>query len=374
MMNKMWFLSKKPAVQRILFHTINHSGLGHLNRAIAVAQWLNAGNADVQVLFLIEGGEDFIEPTGFPWILIPGHNQTTEDENCEQITQTVLDVFRPDLVIHETILHEAIHRPVKHAGVKEVLMGNVGGLLRSQIRDKYSLMNEIDLLIVLQRREEVQPSDQALIARYTGRTLYAGPLVRQKGRMAIDDLRRRLGLTSEHKAILLTFGGGGYDLTKELLANMLAARTHILERYPQAKLIVITGPYFTGDLPEVDEFVCYSSRFEPFLTDYINIASTVVCMAGYNTLNEIAFSGIPAVCIPVSEADDQVGAGSMEEYAQNFPNITLGITNTEELTCHVIEALAKQRDLSVTQEFWHRAQLASQSIVGEIESLLAEAI
>lgn len=370
MTSNIWFLPRKPGTKRILFHTINHSGLGHLNRAIAVAQWLQAESQDIHVLFLIEGGEDFIEPTGFPWILIPGHNQATENENCEYITEKVLDVYRPDLMIHETVLHEPIHGPVRVAGVKEALMGNVGGLLRSQLRDKLSMMNELDLLIVLQQREEVEPADQALIAEYTGTTLYVGPLVRQKDRVASDALRSRLGLTSTDKVLLLTFGGGGYDLTGELLTNVLAARTRILDTYPDVKLIVITGPYFHGELPETNDFVCYASRFEPFLTDYINIASTVVCMAGYSTLNEIAFSGVPAVCVPASEADDQIGAGSMEEYAQRFPNITIGSPDTGALAQHVIAALAKERDISVTRQFWRRAQAASRSITGEIKSLL----
>jgi predicted glycosyltransferase len=372
MTSKVWFLPKEPHTKRVLFHTINHSGLGHLNRAIAVTQWLKAENNDLQVLFLIEGGEHFIEPTGFPWILIP--SQPSESEQCEYIVQRVLDVFRPDLIIHETVLHEYIHRPIRAAGVKEALMGNVGGLLRGQLRDKLAIMNELDLLIVLQRREEVEPSDQALIAQYTGKTVYAGPLVRLKDSVAGDDLRRRLNLTNANKVILLTFGGGGYNMTGELLANMLAARTRILDEYPLARLVLITGPYFTGELPEVDDFVAYASRFEPFLTDYINIASAVVSMAGYSTLNEIASSGIPAVCVPVSEADDQVGAGNLEEYARGFPNIRISSSNIEELTQQVIAALARARDLTIVQEFWRRAEMASQSIVSEIKDLLTDTI
>src|SRR5258708_40116559 len=99
MNNNLWFLPKGPNTIRILIHAINHVGLGHINRSIAVAQWLKAAIPDVQVLFLVEGGEHFIEPSGFPWILIP--NQSSENEHCEQITRTVLDVFRPTLSIHE---------------------------------------------------------------------------------------------------------------------------------------------------------------------------------------------------------------------------------------------------------------------------------
>src|SRR6185312_15721109 len=174
-MNRIWFLPKKTGVKRILFHAINHVGLGHINRSIAVAQWLKAGIPDLQVLFLIEGGEDFIEPTGFPWIFVPG--QPTESENCEQITRNVLNVFQPDLAIIETRMREQIHRPIRDAGVREVLMGNVGDLLRSQLRENLETMNEVDLFLVLQRQEEVQPSDQELISHYTGKIVYAGPLV-----------------------------------------------------------------------------------------------------------------------------------------------------------------------------------------------------
>ncbi len=370
MRNNIWFLPKKPGMKRMLFHAINHSGLGHLNRSIAVAQWLKVGIPDLQVLFLIEGGENFINPTGLPWIMVPGHNQTSENENCEQITRNILSVFRPDVLMHETVLHEPIHCSAREAGVKEALMANVGGLLRDQLTRPLSRsrMNELDLLIVLQQREEVAREDQALIDQYTGRTLFAGPLVRQKDRFAGDALRKKLNLTEANNVILLTFGGGGYNLTGELLANTLAARAAILERYPRAKLIVITGPYFSGELPEENDFVCYASRFEPFLTDYLNIASGVVCMAGYSTVNEIAASGVPAVCVPAAEADDQVGAGNMEEY------IRVGCTDTGDLALQVISALARERDLSVTQEFSRRAKAAAESIVGEIKRLFDDAV
>lgn len=368
MNSRIWFLPKRPGTKRILFHAINHIGLGHMNRSIALAQWLKAGIVDLELLFLIEGGEDFIEPTGFPWIIVPG--QPTESEHCEQITRKVVEVFQPDLSIHETLLREQIHRPMRSAGVKQVVMGNMGDLLRTQLREELPMMNEVDLFLVLQQREEVLPADQELIARYAGRIVYAGPLVRLKALVSSDDLRYKLHLTNEHKVILVTLGGGGWDMDRILLANLLAAKAQILASYPQARLVIITGPHFTDALPQVDEFVCYVSLFEPFITDYMNIASAIICVAGYSTVNEVAASGIPAICVPAPDAEDQVGAGGMGEYAQGFPNIVLSSTDTGELARKVIDALGRERDFSVTKEFWCRAGAASQSMVSEIKRLL----
>ncbi len=364
----MWFAPKEPGSKRILIHAINHVGLGHMNRAISVAQWLKKDIPDLQVLFLVEGGEDFIAPTGFPWLFVAG--QGNELESYERMTRTVLEIFRPDLSIHETFLREQIHYPVRDAGIKQVLMGNVGNILRTQFRDRLSLVNDMDLAIILQQPEEVELEDRALIAGYKGKTLYAGPLVRYKKQMTSGDLRKKLGLTEEQQVILLTLAGGGWDASKEILANMLAAREEILAKYPQARLIAITGPYFTGELPEIDGFVCYASKFEPFFNDYLDIAAAVVSMAGYSTVNEVAGSGIPAVCVPTAESGDQVGAGSMSEYASSFPNMVVSSTQKEELAQKVIEALGRERDLSVVQEFWGRAEKASSAIVGEIKALL----
>ncbi|HEV2581967.1 MAG TPA: glycosyltransferase [Ktedonobacteraceae bacterium] len=365
-----WFQAKPPGVKRVLFHSINHTGLGHLNRSIAVAQLLKADMPDVQVLFMIEGGEDFIEPSGFPWMLIPGHNQSSEAENIEYITRTALEVYQPDLMIYETVLLESMRTPVREAGVKEALMGNMGGLLRNQVRDFIAGKHPVDLLLVLQQPEEVTPDDRALVGQYTGRATYAGPLVRLKDQLSRESLRKKLGLADQHRVILLTFGGGGYDMVQQLLTNLLSTRSQILAACPEAKLVVISGPYFSGELPDEDEFICRSSRFEPFLTDYIDIASAVVCMAGYNTVNEIAVSGIPAVCVPVTEADDQVGRGSMGEYAERFPNMALGSMDTDTLALQVIEALSRDRDLSVTRAFRQRADGASRVIVNEMKRLL----
>ena len=368
--HSMWFQPKPVGMKRILFHAINHTGLGHLNRAIAVAQLLKANLPHVQVLFLIEGGEDFIEPTGFPWIMVPGHNQTSEAENIEYITRTTIEVYRPDLVVYETVLLEPIHAPIKGAGIREVLMGNVGGLLRNQIRDCSTPGSELDLLLVLQQREDLTPGDQALIDQYGGKKVCVGPLVRLKDQFARESLRRKLGLAEENKVILLTFGGGGYDMARQLLTSALSAREAILARCPEARLVVVTGPYFAGELPEKDEFIAYASRFEPFLTDFIDISSAIVCMAGYNTVNEIAVSGIPAVCVPTTEADDQIGPGSIAEYTRNFPNMMVGTTDSNALARQVIEALSRERDVTVTRSYWQKANQASQIITGELKKLL----
>ncbi|HLX41399.1 MAG TPA: glycosyltransferase [Ktedonobacteraceae bacterium] len=366
--SKMWFTPKEPGSKRILIHAINHVGLGHMNRAISVAQWLKKDMPGLQVLFLVEGGEDFIAPTGFPWIFVAG--QGNELESYERMTRTALELFRPDLSIHETFLREQIHYPVRDAGIKQILMGNVGNILRTQFRDRLSMVNDMKLAIILQQQEEVEPADQALIAGYKGKTLYAGPLVRYKKQVMGGDLRQKLGLTPEQKVILLTLAGGGWDASKDILNNILSAREAILTAHPEARLIAITGPYFTGELPAIDDFVCYASKFEPFFNDYLDISSVVVSMAGYSTVNEVAGSGIPAVCVPTAESGDQVGTGSMSEYAQSFPNMVVSSTRKEELAQKVIDALGQQRNLSVVQAFWSRAEKASSAIVGEIKSLL----
>jgi UDP-N-acetylglucosamine--N-acetylmuramyl-(pentapeptide) pyrophosphoryl-undecaprenol N-acetylglucosamine transferase len=368
MKNGLWFLPKKPHIKRILFHAINHVGLGHINRSIAVAQWLQAAIPNLQALFLIEGGEDFIDPTGYPWILIPG--QASENEHIGQITCKTIEVFQPDVIVHETLLRPAIHEAARAAGVKQVVMGSLGDALRDQLRHNLSLLNQVHLLIVLQQRTEVLSTDQELIAQYRSQTLYAGPLVRRKKQLTSEILRRKLGLTSENKVIFVTFGGGGWDLARSLLSTILAAKEQILSRYPQAKLIAIPGPHFSGDLPAQDDFVCYVSRFEAFLDDYVDIASVVVMMAGYSTVNEIASSGVPAVCIAVSDAEDQVGTGGMGEYAQTFPNITASSADPHILTKNILAALERERDFSAVNNFWQYAETASRSIVAAIEQVL----
>ena len=124
MKSKVWFLPGEPFAKRILIHAINHVGLGHMSRSLAIAQWLQTGIPDVHILFLIEGGEYLIEPTGFPWIMVPG--QPTESVHAEQITQKVLDVFQPSLVIHDTLIREFVYKPARDAGVRQVLVGRIG--------------------------------------------------------------------------------------------------------------------------------------------------------------------------------------------------------------------------------------------------------
>lgn len=368
MSSNIWFRPKSAREKRVVFHVRSRVGLGHINRSVTVAQWLRQQLPHVNILFLIEGGEDLVEPAHIPYIHL-GH--LSEGEQCQEITRSVIRTFQPDLVIYETFLEENVYRPIMESGgIKQAVMGNVGDVLREEFAEKLPVLNKMDLLLILQQQIEVTPQDQAMLAQYSGRMIFAGPLVRQKTQIPASELRQKLGLSASDKAILLTLGGGGYDIAEEMLANMLATGDKVRAHYPQARLIVITGLHFKGHMPHIDDYVCYASKFEPYFTDFINIASVVVSMAGYSTVNEIAGSGVPAICVPAGEADDQLGLGSMSEYALSFPNMSVSATNVEELAEKLIASLAKERNLSAITAFWNRAQRASQHIVGEISSLL----
>lgn len=360
----MWFLPKQPGTRRVLFHAINHVGLGHMNRAIAVAQWLQALDPQIQCLFLIEGGEEFMQPAGFPWVMV--FSQEAERENTSQITRTVLQVFQPDLAVYETRMRPQIYQPIMECGIPQVLMGNLGELLRTELQDNLQTLNRIAMFLVLHPQNEVSDADRALISRYSGKAVFAGPLVRRKSSAAAQLLRRKLGLSDADKPILLTFGGGGYTLAKDLLASVLAARPQVLAAYPQAKLVIVTGPHFTAALPPKDEFIVHASLFEPFFSDYLEMASAIVCMSGYNTINEVIATGIPAVAVPTSEADDQVGEGGIGAYAAGFPHIAVSGIQTDELAQHIIAALGKERNYAATAVFQQKAEAASRRIVQTI--------
>lgn len=265
-----------------------------------------------------------------------------------------------------------IRKPIlcacKDAGTKQVLVGRVGGVLRSQFQERLSMINEIDTLLIPHPSSEVTASDQELFAQYSGKIIYTGPIVRLQERTSGESLRHKLGLTDEHKVILLTLGGGGWKLANDLMKNLLTAKTQILEKYPQARLIAIVGPHFDGELPQIDDFVCYASRFEPCITDYLNVASAVVCMGGYNTVYEVATTGLPAVSVPTTETDDFDGRTA--SYAQRFSHMVQGTAEPEVLAHEVINVLARGRDLASVEVFWQQARAAAQHMTDEIRYLL----
>jgi UDP-N-acetylglucosamine--N-acetylmuramyl-(pentapeptide) pyrophosphoryl-undecaprenol N-acetylglucosamine transferase len=367
--HRFWFYPTEN--KRILFHAINHIGLGHLNRQMAVAEWLKLGIDDVQFLFLIEGAKELIEPTEFQWIEVPGQQNESELEYCGQITRNVLNHFRPNLIVHDTLIRKPIYKAAKDVGVKQALVGRAGGILREQFQQNPSMMSEIDLLLLPHYRQELTASDHDLFTSSVRKSVYTGPIIRRQGQVSGYDVRQRLGLTAEQKVILVTFGGGGWTLANELLTSVLAARAEILAAYPQTRLVVITGPHFSGALPEKDEFVCYVSKFELLITDYLNVASVVVCMAGYNTVNEIAATGTPAICVPPSlEADEFVGRPG--SYMRRFPHMVQGSTDSAFLARQICEALSQEQDPTAVQAFWQRARTAAQTMVDAIKELLEE--
>lgn len=340
---------------RILFHAINHVGLGHLNRLLAIAEYLREGCALKQCLFLIEGGRDLIQSTDLPWIQIPAFGDFRSERwlkwfgisECEKypegITRAVAQIFGPDIVVLDTVLYKPVVAGIAGTSAKVVLVGRIGDLLRRQLDSGIPEFDRLDLVLVPQEEAEISITDRQRLRKIKCRVVYTGPIVRDRGGDP-QQLRRTLGLSESDPLIVLTLGGGGWNFAERLLMSVIEARGLILHKVPTCKLVILCGPHFTGSLPKTDDFVLYVSQFEPNVGAFLRAASVVVCMCGYNTMNEVVLAEVPTICVPAPEADDQLARAS--DYERRFPRITTGCLDPIVLANQISALLMEPRRVS----------------------------
>ncbi|MCC6751159.1 MAG: hypothetical protein IT371_26125 [Deltaproteobacteria bacterium] len=366
--------------RRALFHALNHVGLGHLNRTLGVAEALLAAESPPEVLFLIEGGRELIDATPLPWIQIPAFadfrterwRKQFELAECEAYTEAVArgaaEVFRPQLLVGDTVIYPPVVGPARAVGARVALVARIGGLVREQLAARDERLAQVDLLVAPHHRGELPAEDEALLDRAGKPVAYVGPIVRRAVSRAQAEKVARL-FAEEERMVLVLLGGGGWGFTRQVLEALLAALPAIERAEPAARVCAIVGPHFQGALPAVGGALRHVARFEADLPCFIERAAAVLCLAGYNTMHEVAAAGVPAVCVPCDEADDQLERA--REFARRYPAFAVGEARAEALAEALLAALGRRPDEKVRAEVAEEARATAGRLRGALEPLFA---
>jgi len=290
---------------RVAFHAINGVGLGHLVRALTLADEVRRLEPSAALLILTSAVDTSrVEAAGFDFVQFPprlaephADPHRARSGLPEDLSNAALlgafEAFRPDLVVFDTHAPAAVVRGAAALGARTVLV--LRELRPKAFREFLSgkAADDFDRIVVPHGPGEVSlsgvPDDVAVEV--------VGPVVRE-GASRAD--------AGDPPRLLVLAGGGGQpvDGARYLRA---AADAHILARtaIPSLETVLLPGPY----APPFD------ARRIPGLTvlrDVLDVAPLlasahlVVSQAGYNAIAEIRAAAVPALLVPgARRAEDQ---------------------------------------------------------------------
>jgi hypothetical protein len=281
-------------------------GLGHVSRLIAVHTELRALEWDS--LLLADREHQLTEDYGFTQVVIPNDADSLVGESRHRTGPAV------DHRLAQALIAQALR---------------AGDVVLHDVTVQRELYHEAARLGCLQflvhRFHRNRPDPAPWVARHVpaiGRVYLLGEAGREETRHGVhllgvpDVVRRPLGIRSpwpsdgHGERIAVVAGGGGHADAPEFLGAALhAVRCYGRRCAPvPVDVLVLTGPHFRGEVV-VPPGLSGPVRIAPYLGPAYDIyrhATAAITHGGYNTVQELARSGVPAVVVPgVRSFDDQ---------------------------------------------------------------------
>lgn len=281
---------------RILFHTYNRRGLGHLIRGLNIASQLLNLSPATEILFYTRG----MPPARFTDLDIEFF---VEPEAKNASWRKVVRSFAPEIIVFDTMLPNTMWEASVPDYVELVYIMRKCSSDRQAEVFHHSLMGRINLILIPHDESEFGhnlPDDLA------ARSKFVGPIARQPDDSKRESLLERYGITPKTFTLLSTPGGGGF-IDEATAFFDVAFRTHeILQvQLPELNHIIIKGPRYPEPLKTQKGMTIVDS--EPDLVHLLPLADLVVSAGGYNTVTEIRVAKTPAVFLPSPRThDDQL--------------------------------------------------------------------
>lgn len=293
---------------RILFYAVNGLGLGHVTRLLAIARALRRQAPAAEILFVTSSEADgVIYREGFAAVKLPsktiretcGLRKSTYLKMAQSVTWNAIGAFDPDVLVVDTYPSGSFEEliPVLRWRQKNVFV------FREQRPDSFqagllaAALPLYDLLVVPHDdAAQVGPLPEPAKARAVGPIL-----IRERAEL-LDRAAARaaLGLPADGLLFYGSFGGGGDP--EAVRALELTARA--VAGLPGAHLAVGAGPLLRAEMPPGPGLTVLSGRY-PML-DVLPAFDAAIAAAGYNTVHELLFAGVPSTLVPFPRVlDDQ---------------------------------------------------------------------
>lgn len=288
--------------KKILFATSNGTGLGHLNRAMAIARRLPQGYEPV--LFTLSQAAPVVARSGFRVEYHPSYRRPASGSDWQwnlrlrRRLERLLEVEEPDLVVFDGVHpYRALthvlsargappsvwcRRPMWRAGSSRAPLKRSGAF--DAVLEPGELAAEADAGPTVERREEVIAVD---------------PIVYLDEDELLDRERAasELGLDPERPTALVNLGqGGATDRAVVRVLAMLAAEDGLQVAALESSI---------GSGLEVPSGVVRLGATFP-MSRYFHAFDLAVAAAGYNAFHELIAFGVPTLFVPMPRnTDDQ---------------------------------------------------------------------
>lgn len=297
---------------RVAFHAINGVGLGHLVRAVAIAEEIRALVPDAELLVLTNAKDTSmlaaarLDHVRFPPRLDEPHADPERVHHAlpprleEDAFFAALAAFAPDLVVFDTHPPLGVVTRLATIGARAVLVQRElrPEALRAFVASGAAIL--FDRIVVPHDAGEVD------LASYDGApAVLVGPIVRaipaRRGAKESSDVRHG----EKPRTVVAIGGGGGQPVDAARFVRAVADAHHLARaRVPDLETTLITGPY--GAPPDAPFDGLTIVRAAGDLGALLHDASLVVSQAGYNAVAELRALKKPAILVPAyRKAEDQ---------------------------------------------------------------------
>lgn len=304
--------SRSPLV---LFQVPNRIGLGHMNRMACIALALRDLKPEIRVLFVVEGAaHGLLESFDLPYVAVPFPGVVYQTEAwrawsqfdrwrmMSAMTSSILVTSRPDLVVFDCFPSMHFIQIVPCLGIKSMLCIRKVKNFEEYASDpavRRSLETAASLLIPHWEEEFSIPDS------LRSRATYVGPIVKAIP-ATIESPQKRFNLTKK-RVIVICAGGGGGEEAVDFFNMCVGAFSLVKNEVQDLAALLVTGPLFRRwsklELASDVRVTPFDSRFSSTCA----AADLVISQAGYNSINELASTGTPTICIPVERVyDDQI--------------------------------------------------------------------
>jgi len=286
---------------RIIFFSINGSGLGHLSRCLAYARRMQ-GRAR-PIFFSLASAVEIIEDMGFEADYFVSENWSRSHINAWNRELAVrfglmLEEVQPDAVLFDGTWPFHGFMDACDGGKKPLRVWSNRGLHKADFPPVPIEESAFDLVI---RPGEIGTSFTVERERRPGRRVTTPPvtLLRQDELLSRDEARELLGLSPARRYVLLSLGPGNFKDVGNIADGLISEFCGRGFDVVWAK-----APITVRDVPLPDN-VHPISVFP--LARYMRAFDVFAGAAGYNTCCEVMQSGVPSLLVPNTlVADDQV--------------------------------------------------------------------
>jgi len=302
-------LSSQPVLRteaRILFLPTNGGGLGHVTRLLAIARRLKTdARIGETVFFTTSAGLNLLRKEGFtvyhhpPWDQLRGtisaRGWRTSFENLAEMILRNHDI---DVLLFDGVSLGQIapvvaqHRRMRTVWIRRLMLKEN----REEVFNEHAWLAHLQLCPGELGQGEITRDSQGRVFVPPTIMLDRSELLPRK------DAVEELGLDQSRKTLFIQLGAGNIND----IETQIEIVVEIARQFAGLQVVLAESPVSHG---KVRHFKGVKTVRDYPLSRYYQAFDVAVSAAGYNTVAELAYFGVPSILIPNLEtgSDDQLG-------------------------------------------------------------------